>query len=250
MTGKIIKTISVLAATSAMACASLVCTAAFADEKDLTAELIADISAIETQLEEDGTDVVTELYALIAELDGESQNDLRTQNLIAAAQEAIQDYEAYKTGAQTRSIIGNAVYKAAVSTAVAYFNSNDYDLSAELLLHARDNTVLDSLYEPTYGYLVCHSAVFQNIANGTSVSGSASFPNSGDYIDKDLYYSIHAFSYTKPDEESTTVVISDRYDFAEEDNISSVVDLAVGIMYKAQQAGVITPFLITITQSL
>lgn len=250
MTKKFLKTLYIIAATAALTCISFGATAAFAEEKDATAELIAEIAAIETRLEENGTDVVTELNGLIAELNEKDTEDIRTQNLIATAKEAIADYESYKTGAQTRSVIGNAIYKAAVSTAVAYFNSNDYVLSAELLLHAKENTVLDSVYEPTNGYLVCHSAVFRSIAEGTSVSGSASFPNSGDTIDKDLYYSIHAFSYTKPDETSTTVVISDRYDFAEEDNISSVVDLAVGIMYKAQQAGVITPFLVSITQSL
>lgn len=248
MKNKLFKCLSVFAVAAAVTCMSAGVVTAHAEEDAVTENL----AYLETRLDENDTDVVSELQALIGKyrLLDEDGTDENIQRLIASAEQAITDYISYKNGAQTYGIIGNAVYKAAVSTAVAYFNSNDYDLSAELLLHARDNGELDSVYEPEYGYLVTHSTVFQNIAYGTSVSGSASFPNSGDYIDKDLYYSIHAFSYTKPSSDSTTVVLSDRYDFAEEDNISSVVDLAVGIMYKAQQAGVITPFLVSITQTV
>lgn len=247
MKNKILKCLSAFAAVAAVACS--VNAFAVHAENDAT---VGRLTALETCLDEADTDVVSELQALVVKyraLDADG-DDEKIQSLISAAEQSISDYISYKQGAQTYGVIGNAVYKAAVSTAVAYFNSKDYDLSAELLLHARDNGELDSIYVPEYGYLVAHSTVFQNIAYGTSVSGSASFPNSGDYIDKDLYYSIHAFSYTKPSADSTTVVLSDRYDFAEEDNISSVVDLAVDMMYKAQQAGVLTPFIVSITQTV
>lgn len=249
MKRNILGTLSVLAIAAMISGNAAVIAKASADNGSDSIE--TQLQTLERELSQNGTDVVSELNDLIANLSLNIEGgDANQQSLLETAQEALDDYLSYISGVQTYSIIGNAVYKAAVSAAVAYFNSNDYILSAELLLHARDNQTLDSVYEPTNGYLVTYSEVFQSIANGTKVSGSAAFPNSGDTVDKDLYYSIHAFSYTKPAEDSTTVVISDRYDFAEEDNISSVVDLAVDIMYKAQQAGVITPFLVSITQSL
>lgn len=74
--------------------------------------------------------------------------------------EMINEYEAYKAG--TLDIPYGSfqrVYSPAVSSIVAYFNSNDFYLAAELLTHTKDNDVVDSFYSPSYGYLVKQTTI-------------------------------------------------------------------------------------------
>ena len=118
-----------------------------------------------------------------------------------------------------------------------------------MLTHAKDNTKLNSNYYPTNGSRVGQSSVFKSIASGTKTSGSGEFKNSGTTVDKDLYYAIHFFNFTKSSASSRTVTIRDRYDFAPGD-YSGIAGIAVDTMYKAQQAGVIIPYYVNITATL
>ncbi len=138
------------------------------------------------------------------------------------------------------------VYRAAISAAIAYFSLNNYDLAEELLVHARDNDELDSVYYPNEGSDVEYSTIYQDIVSGTVYSGSSSFPNSGTTNDKDLYNAIHSFRFTKS-ESSSVVVITDRYDFALGDYGWSIPGAAVNTLYIAQQLGLLVPYFVDIT---
>ena len=65
---------------------------------------------------------------------------------------------------------------------------------------------------------------------------------SGNVAQKDLYYAIHAFSWTKS---GGFVTLRDRYDFAPGD-YNGIAGTAVNTMYLAQQAGVLVPFYLSI----
>jgi hypothetical protein len=93
--------------------------------------------------------------------------------------------------------------------------------------------------------------VFINIANGKSTRGSAEFTNSGNTQQRDCYYSIHKFNYTKTSSTSRTVTITDVYDFAYgADYHSFLAQAAINTMMLAQQEGVITPYNVKITVEL
>lgn len=226
-------------------------TVAFAATPPSEDEQIAkNIIAIEDELTANDTDVVTELSNMIAEYKALLNNpdetaDVNTvQGLISTLEEMLDEYQMYQAGISTYKY--HAIYSPAVAAVVAYFNIKGYTLAAELLTHAKDNKTLNSNYYPTNGSRVKQSSVFKSIANGKKTSGSASFPNSGSTVDKDLYYAIHAFDFTKSSASSKIVTIRDRYDFAPGD-YSGIAGIAVDTMFKAQQAGVIIPYYVNIT---
>lgn len=136
-----------------------------------------------------------------------------------------------------------SISKAAVSAVKAWFNYNGYLLSAELLTHARENKVHNSLYTPINGYRVKQSPVYSKIMKLSSRSGTDAFPNSGTVAQRDLYYAIHKFSWSKHNNKLTII---DKYDF-EKGKYAGIAGVAVNAMYEAQQQGVITPFGIKIT---
>lgn len=130
----------------------------------------------------------------------------------------------------------------------AYFNVNGYELSAELLSHMKANKSLNSEYNPTHGDIVRQSSVFTDIAYGHVPTGSGEFPNQGNKTDQDLYNAIHFFDYVKSGPNSKTVTITDRYDYAP-NNPESIAGVAMDMMYKAQEAGYLTPFYTKITET-
>lgn len=208
----------------------------------------SNITAIEKELLVNNTDVISEINAMIADYTSQSLNTTEDTDkivgLIATLEEMRDEYTLYNAGISTYKF--HAIYSPAVTAVVAFFNMRGYKLSAELLTHAKDNTKLNSEYSPTNGQRVKSSPTFTNIANGKKTSGSANFANSGTTAQKDLYYAIHAFSWTKPSASSRTVTIRDRYDFAPGD-YNGIAGIAIDTMYKAQQAGVIIPYYIKIT---
>lgn len=216
-------------------------------------QLAKNIVAIEDELAANDTDVVTELSDMIAEykamLNNPDENiDVdNVQSLISTLEEMLDEYQMYKAGVSTYKF--HVIYSPAVAAVVAYFKVQGYSLAAELLTHAKDDTKLNSNYYPTNGSRVRQSSVFKSIASGTKTSGSGEFKNSGTTVDKDLYYAIHFFNFTKSSASSRTVTIRDRYDFAPGD-YSDIAGIAVDTMYKAQQAGVIIPYYVNITATL
>lgn len=129
---------------------------------------------------------------------------------------------------------------------IAWFNLNGYKLSSELLSYAKSNKKLNSNYTPKNGYLIKYTNTIKKIANRTSTKGSSSFRNSRSKEEKDSYYGIRKFNYTKPSKKSKTVSISDRYDFSYE-GIDSIQKVAIMAMYSAQRNGYLTPFYTKIT---
>lgn len=117
------------------------------------AEVAEGVISLEQELTSKGTDVVTELEKQIEYYQG-LLNSLNTQeqseqieSLVFTTQELITEYQEYSNSEQTRGDF-HLVYTPAVATVIAYFNSNNYNLAAELLTHARDNDNLDSIYTP------------------------------------------------------------------------------------------------------
>lgn len=204
-------------------------------------EVAQAIAIIEDELAESNTSVLAELTEMKARLTDAEQ--------IADIDEMITEYEAYQNGTLAVPYGSfHLIYTPAVIAVVAYFNSQGYILSAELLAHARDNNVLDSSYIPSNGALMNQTAKYTELCSNGLASGTANFVKTGATVDDDFYYAIHACSYTK-DIENNTITVTDRYDFAPND-WDDIQGVAVDTMYKAQEAGVIVPFQLSITVSM
>ena len=139
-------------------------------------EVADGMATLEQELESKGTDVVAELEKQI-EYYQELLNSFISQeqaeqieNLISTTQELINEYQEYMNTEQSRGDF-HLIYTPAVATVIAYFNSQDYNLAAELLTHARDNNNLDSIYTPI------NSEIFLNIRKMNSLPCMPSFHN-------------------------------------------------------------------------
>ena len=185
-------------------------------------EVADGMATLEQELESKGTDVVAELEKQI-EYYQELLNSFISQeqaeqieNLISTTQELINEYQEYMNTEQSRGDF-HLIYTPAVATVIAYFNSQDYNLAAELLTHARDNNNLDSIYTPINSDDVLSSSVYTSIREGATLEGTGEFASSNNTNDQDLYYAFHYFYYTKS-ASGRVVVIQDRYDYAHSDD--------------------------------
>ena len=226
----------------------------FANEKITVEASINDINdvkkqidIIELELENENSSVLQELnnqisnYNSILLLETSEEECGKLQDLIGATQRLIDEYSFIQNNPSTRGTI-HLIYTPAVSAVVSYFLLNDYVLAAELLLKAYDNDIMDTYYTPHNVSAIWESDTFKNIVNGSSKSGSSSFPNSGTAAQKDLYYALHGFNYTKSDSGSI-IVLTDRYDFDKDvSGYDGISEAAISLMYKAQVAGTIVPF--------
>jgi hypothetical protein len=104
-----------------------------------------------------------------------------------------------------------------VLAAITLFSELKYKLSAELLVHALSSAQLNTptihSYNPVYAGIVYSSPTLYEIANGSTKTGTAEFINTGTRNQKDLYFSIHGFSFTKDSETSKKFVLMDKYNF-------------------------------------
>lgn len=139
---------------------------------------------------------------------------------------------------------------AAVASTIAYFKANGYNLAAELLTHARKNTVSYSSYRPTTSLTnqIRNTTLFQNLITYNH-SSSNKFTSSNS--NSDLYYSIHRFEYTVTGNGSTRIMsITDLYNF---DSTSvyppSLGNVMINWMLMAQNIGIIKPYWLNITVS-
>lgn len=213
-------------------------------------QLSESVSVLENTLSENGTDVVYELNNLIAQFEARkaeaatAQEIARLDGLISTLEDLIAEYSLYTAGVSTYKY--HLIYSPAVATVIAYFNLRGYLLAAELLTRAKEDTD-EILYVPTYGARTGSSAVIQQIGNGTVDEGNASFEPGDSTIEMDLYYAIHSFNFFKPSPTSRVVYISDTYDFKhEEEAYETVAGIAIDMMCKAQDAGVLTPYVVLI----
>ena len=209
-------------------------------------QLEANIQAIEKDLKERGTTVQGGLEAFIFQLEEEKQNNYDAESaaklnkLISIAKDLLGDYVEYKNN--IAPMVYHPIYTPAIAAVLVWFYDNNYLLSAELLANAQDNTNSDAVYYPYYASRVTTSPVVARIMLGSETSGSDAFPNSGNQYTIDLYYAIHAFDWTK---NPVQLVVTDYYDFAPGD-YDGIAGIAVNTMYLAQEAGVLTPFHVTI----
>jgi hypothetical protein len=207
------------------------------------------IELIEQDLIEKGSSVESQLTSLIAEYETQqtvasSTEDIeKLQQLICTTQNLLSGYQNYANPNILRSF--HPVHSPVVAAVVSWFNSNGYFMSAELLLHAESNTVLDSAYTPvnyTTSVLLNTSVVTQ-IRQSSQTSGSGEFTLNPI---PDFYYAIHYFNWTKVTNTNPKVLtISDRYDFQPGD-YSGIAGAAINAMYLAQTEGYLTPFYTTI----
>lgn len=209
------------------------------------------VSEIENILINNGTNIDAELNdqimyyeEMLRTVEDEEQRN-KIVELMSTTKELINDYRVYSNGVQTRSF--HAVYSPAIAAIVSYFNFKNYHLASELLTHAKNNKDLDSIYYPVNADIVLESAVFTDIRNNNNLQGSASFPNSGSTSDKDLYYALHSFYYSKS-ESGRVIEIQDRYDYAGDGGYNGISGIAINVMYDAQENGYLIPFYSVIIQ--
>jgi len=165
------------------------------------------------------------------------------------------DYQYYKgDGIPTQSRSGEPINTpvlastAAVGAVIAYFYLNDYKLSADYLAHARiprdpndPNDYNNNAYQSVYSAeRIRQSPVFQSIAASSLRSGSDAFPNVDEKFQKDLYYAIHLFDWSRAWD--TMIAIEDVYDFEYDLDYGGIAGTAVNAMAVAQGLGVIIPF--------
>lgn len=108
----------------------------------------------------------------------ESVEIAKLEKLINTTNSLITNYTNYKSGFTTQTF--HPVYSPAIAAVVSWFGVQDYMLSAELLLHAEeDSTVYNSTYYPQFGWRVNSSPVTQQIRINPEIDGSDLYPNSG-----------------------------------------------------------------------
>lgn len=208
------------------------------------------VQKIENELLKNGIDVLTEIEKQIQFyenlLDSEIDDDKVNQilNIIGNLEYISNEFREEKMAlnmsfsVETNNITTSSI--ALIASIMAYFNSNGWTLASELLSHMYTNPVVDSIYRPVNATIVNQSPVFQGIVNGDVKYGFSNFTNDGTQIGGDLYYSIHAFRYTKSDS-NRTVVITDRYDFALA-GYDTIAGIAVYALTTLQNQGVLKPF--------
>lgn len=213
--------------------------------------LIENMDILNNELSAQNTDVIQELSKMIEQYEqmlsvATQANEIeQLNNLIETLKELSADYQSYSNGSVLRKY--HIIYSPAVATVIAYFNAKNYLLAAELLTHAKENTNPNSSYIPNFGARTRLSNVITQLADQTATTGAASFEPGDRPVDMDLYYAIHNFDYSKSSPTARVIIIVDYYDYEYEDYDGTIATVAVSTMAKAQQAGVITPYWISIS---
>ncbi len=179
------------------------------------------------------------------------KDQYKIRQLINTTKELISEYVICQSGIVIYSdddTESSTLYTGVISTTIAGFSLYGYELAAELLTHMRSNKVLKSDYVPVFGSVVVASQITYDIAYGSSIFGGSAYELAeGQTVsEKDLFYSIHKFEYTKSSADSKKILIKDLYDFAEE-KYDGITSHFVQKMYEAQQAGELIPFYTNIT---
>jgi len=152
------------------------------------------------------------------------------------------------------------IYTPAVIAMAAGFWARGWRLADELLTHARVNNSYNSDYSPVHGTRVRNVSLFTNtVAFSDNIVGARGFANPGmwslsNLYEQDLFFGIHEFNYKKSMHSNThvNIMIRDRYDF---DHLTGAVGYGNAmiyefnnLMYRAQRAGVLTPFFTVINE--
>ncbi len=223
------------------------------------------VECIEEELDVRGTDIELELSNMLEYYNdlllkerGNIEEQEKIKDLIEEIENQIENHTKYRAVESFRgenndyeveSFRGkNNDYEFLLSECIAavntYFFSKKYYLSSELLMHAKHNNYLDSEYKPYHGSRVKSSPEFHKIKRSSKTHGKSEFLNHGNTYQRDLYYSIHGFRWYKDDE---VITITDRYDFALAP-YNNIAGVAVYMMYKAQQYGLLVPYKVKIKE--
>lgn len=209
---------------------------------------------IVSELEKEGTSVLeqlnrqkTDYQQMLQAADSAGERE-KIQELITQTDSFISQYEA-NSGSQGFYRAGEEVYAMAILSVIAYFNLKGYKLSSELLTFAANNKekAFEAIYEPVNGALVKQSPVFHQIIKDPVGHGNSDFPNAGNKVQLDLYYSIHGFQYYII-QCGERVVIVDVYDYDGGDykDMNSIGNVAVKTMSIAQTMGLLIPYTVWI----
>lgn len=218
-------------------------------EKENLEKFYNSMNILESELESYNTSVLEQLNKQLTRyknmLNNGTYSDLNgIKSLISTTENLIKEYNEYYNRNITRAPY-HALYTPIIAAAIAYFNSKDYILSAELLTHAKENDVLNSAYKIQYTNVIESSNLFKEVANSTSMSGEIEFVRTGNLIDDDLFFSIHNCTYNKNMPNSRSIILTDTYDFIEEEYGDGIINTAISQMYAAQQAGALIPYTIS-----
>lgn len=172
----------------------------------------------------------------------------RLDNLIKEYNNLLDEYNVCNSGVTTFGI-EDPVLSTGVAAIVSYFITLRCELSAELLTHAKENSVEDSIYYPAMTNHMYQTAEYHRLTYlvGTQhvTSGSGEFANSNTVADTDMYYAIHLYKFSV--DNSGNITIKDKYDFEYgKKRYEGLAGTAVDLMTFAQSKGVIVPYQVRI----
>ena len=210
-------------------------------------EAITLIKVIEENLRKEGTSIPKELEKLSKHFKNKAltyEYHDKALSIVNSIDDILFDIDSSNKGINLKGV-RHPIYSQAVGAVISWFSSQGYFLSAELLIHARDNNDPNSSYYPVEGSRVTTSDVFAKIKKSTEYKGKDEFPNQGSKYERDLYYSIHGFRWIKNYYNDVTII--DYYDY-EFDKYEGLQGYAVGAMAMAERLGVIVPYHVYITK--
>ena len=213
------------------------------------------IEIIEDELDMRGTSVAEELESQITyyrQLLDEAETERSYNNLtrlLNTTYQLLAEYQLFKNNIDQSSLGETlATNTLIVTAAIAYFNANEYLLSAELLTHASDNQDIYSTYVPEHGYLIRQSSQYNTMLEQSEEYDTLVFSTTNTTVQADLHYALNAVEYRKT-QSNSLIVVFDIYDFAYNSAPQGLVDWVVNLIYEAQEAGEIVPYYVEIVQS-
>ena len=226
------------------------------DKTDLSSEKIATAMPAQEVKEELKNQIEYYQSLRARKTDIESQNKIDV--LITATQNLLDSYEENSNEKTTNADSAKSGYDVAIAAVVAAFNKSGYRLSSELLTYMTVNKSPNTNYTPVNDDVMIGSPVLKKVWSNRffEPDGSSNFPSTGaipggafdpNVKASDLYYSIHAFDFvTSYQLGNEYIILTDVYDYSEGSDYPSIAGVAIEVMYQAQQAGVLTPYHITI----
>ncbi len=216
-------------------------------------QAIEDITTIEKRLEQNGYTILEglemgkEQFEFLAS-QAKTENDREKFNaLVQGYENMINEYILYQNGIQPYGV-EHPVLSVAVASAVSAFSVAKCWLSAELLTYAKEKASYNETYTPGMIDNIYSTSEYSRMKTEGIFSGTRSGCFAGTintYPEKDCFFAIHLFNYTK---KNNLITITDRYDFDldKDTSYANFVGLAVNTMLTAQELGVIVPYYVNI----
>lgn len=223
-------------------------------DKAVIEELTTNITLIEDNLLQQESSILEELekgktrtYNLLQNsTDPEEQQKII--DLVNAYSNMITQYQNYISSIDSGIAIQgvyNPVYSAAVAAVVAYFDSNNYVLSSELLLYAADKST-GGTYRPVNTSVLYSTSIYNTLKQKSSgyTTSDLVFSGGSTTAEMDAHYSINKCDCSVT---ASTIIIEDCYDFDYDAPWTSLAGIAINTMSTAQFIGVLVPYDVYIT---